>query len=146
MNRHLLFCALLGSLAACTHEAEIQPGSASLAGEVAGTYRTNAYLDLSCVALPAGQMPYAELKPETDSSVTFVYTRLYPNKSTQQIANVSLRRQADVIQLRLANRSIGTLQTDRLFTNNGMEKQGKVLRVTMQSDPQNVLYFSGAKE
>ncbi len=145
MKNRLLFCALAGVLTACQQEADIQPTSTTLAGEVVGTYRTNFYLDPSCVAMSAGQMPYTELKAESDSSVTLVYTRLYPAKTSQFIKHVALSRQPNSIQLRVADSSIGTLQTDRIFTNNGMEKQGKLLRINVQDSRQNGLNFTGFK-
>ncbi|MDB5242883.1 MAG: hypothetical protein JWP57_3508 [Spirosoma sp.] len=145
MNQRLLLCALLASATACQHESDIQPNAPTLAGEVAGTYQTNVYLDPSCVALSASQMPYAELQAESDSTVTLIYTKLYPAKSSQRISNVVLKRQADGIHLRIADSAIGALQTDRIFMNNGMEKQGKLLRISLQNDPQSSLYFVGFK-
>ncbi|GAB4026281.1 hypothetical protein [Spirosoma koreense] len=143
MKNHLLFWALAGVITACQQEAEIQPGTSSLAGEVVGTYRTNVYLDPANVAISISQMPYAELKAETDSSVTMVYTKLYPAKTSQLIEHVSLVRRANGIQLRLADSSIGMLQTDRIFTNNGMEKQGKLLRIGGQTGSSNGVSFTG---
>ncbi|GAB4036249.1 hypothetical protein [Spirosoma jeollabukense] len=145
MTKQLLFCAFVGTLTACQHEADIQPTSTALAAELVGTYHTNSYLDPSYVALSAGQMPYAELKAESDSTVTLVYTKLYPEKASLSLPHVALSRQTNGVQLRLADSSIGTVQTDRVFTNNGMEKQGKLLRLTIQNDPQNILNFSGSK-
>lgn len=145
MKNRLLFCSFIGVMTACQQEADIQPSSSTLAGEVAGTYRTNVYLDPSCVAISSDQMPYTELKAESDSSVTLVYTRQSPAKVSQSIEHVALVRQPTGIQLRVANSSIGTLQTDRIFTNSGMEKQGKLLRVNIQGDPQTSLYFAGFK-
>lgn len=145
MNQRLLLCALLAMATACQHESDIQPNAQTLAGEVAGTYRTNVYLDPSCVALSAGQMPYAQLQAESDSTVTMIYTKLYPAKSSQRFSNIILKRQADGIQLRVVDSSIGTLQTDRIFLNSGMEKQGKLLRISLQNDPLNSFYFTGFK-
>ena len=145
MNRHLLFCALLGLLTACQHEGDIQPAAASLAGEVVGTYHSNFYLDVSCVAIPADKMPYAQIKAESDSSVTLIYTKLYPAKTSRSFEHIKLLRQSAGIQLRMADSTLGTLKTDRIFTDNGMEKQGKLLRVTVQ-DPQNFLYFAGVRQ
>jgi len=146
MKKRLLFFASTGLMLACQRESDIQPTPATLAGEVVGTYRTNVYLDPSCVAIPASQMPYVELKAESDSSVIMVYTKLYPTKTSQSIKHVRVNRQTEGIQLRVANSSLGTLQTDRVFTSNGMEKQGKLLRVSVQNDPQNTLYFAGFRE
>jgi hypothetical protein len=145
MRKQLLFCAFVGAMTACQRETDIQPTSSTLAGEVAGTYRTNVYLDPSRVAIPAGQMPYTELKAESDSSVTLVYSTPYLTKTSQSIQHVQLSRQADLIQLRLADSSIGTLQTDRIFTNSGMAKQGKLLRVSVQTDSKTQLNFAGFK-
>lgn len=139
MKNRLLFCLLAGLLTACQQEAAIQPNLPTLTGEVVGTYRTNFYLDPSCVAMSADQMPYTELKAESDSSVTLIYTRLYPVKFSQFIEHVSVSRQPSGVQFRVADSSIGTLQTDRIFTNNGMEKQGKLLRINVQDN----LYFAG---
>ena len=144
MKKQLLFCSLMGVLTACQQQTDIQPSTSSLAGEVAGTYRTNFYLDVSCVAIPAGQMPYAEVKAESDSSVTLIYTKFSPAKSSRVINHIRLVRQLAGIGLYLADSSVGTLKTDRIFTDNGMEKQGKLLRITVQ-DPQNFLYFAGTR-
>ncbi len=146
MTKRLLLSSLAGLLTACQGEADIQPNSLSLSGEVVGTYRTNLYLDPSYVAIPADKMPYAELKAESDSSVTMIYTKLYPAKFSQSIEHISLRRQPEGFQLRVADSSIGTLQADRIFTNNGMEKQGKLLRLNIENKPQISLYFSGFKQ
>ncbi len=145
MIKRLLFCSLVGTLTACQHEADIQPNASSLAGDVAGTYHTNVYLDPSCVAIPADKMPYAELKAESDSSITLIYTTLYPAKASQSIEHISLYRQPDGVQLRVADLNMGTLQTDRIFTNNGMEKQGKRLQINVGRDSANPVYFSGFK-
>lgn len=143
MNQRLLLFALLGTATACQRETDILPTVQTLAGEVAGTYRTNVYLDPSCVALAADKLPYTELRAESDSTITLTYVNLYPVRSSERVTNVTLRRQADAIHLRVADTSIGTLQTDRIFMNNGMEKQGNLLRVSFQSDPQHPVYFVG---
>ena len=148
MNTRLLFCALLATVTACRQEGDVQPSPASLAEEVAGTYRTNVYLDPSCVAMPTGQMPYAELKRESDSTVTLIYTRPYPNQVVKQIPNVRLSRQPEGILLHIAGSNAGTLATDRVFENNGMEKQGKLLRITLPVDSQETSFpaFAGLKQ
>jgi len=146
MKKQLLFCVLLGSLASCAQEADVQPSTGSLAKEVAGKYQTNFYLDPSCVAIPASQMPYAEIRAESDSSVTMIYTKLYPAKMNRVVGRIRLVRQPAGIDLRLADSIVGTLRTERIFANNGMEKQGQLLRIMMgQTDPQNFLYFAGTR-
>ena len=145
MNPRLLLFALLATATACQRETDILPTAQTLAGEVAGTYRTNVYLDPSCVALATDKLPYTELQVESDSTITLTHVNLYPVRSSKRIPNVALRRQADIIHLRVADTSIGTLQTDRIFMNNGMEKQGNLLRVSFRSNPQRPVYFAGFK-
>ena len=143
MKKRLLLCSLVGMSMACHQEDDVQP-NISLAAEVVGIYRTNVYLDPSCVAIPAGQMPYAELKAESDSSVTLLYTKPYPTKTSQSFEHIRLRRQTDgSIQFRLDKSIIGALQFDRIFTNNGMEKQGRLLRISQPADQLNFVSFSG---
>ncbi len=146
MKKRLLFCALVGTMTACQRDGDIQPTAATLSGEVVGIYRTNFYLDPSCVAISANQMPYTELKVVSDSTVTLVYTKLYPTKTSRFIEHIGLNRQPNGIQLIIGDSSIGTLQTDRVFTDNGMEKQGKLLRINVQNDSQNLLNFAGIKQ
>ncbi len=146
MNKRLLFCSLVGILTACQHEGDIQPTSVSLASEVVGTYRTNFYLDPSCVAISTDQMPYTEIKAQSDSTVILTYTKLSPAKISRSIENVRLNRQANSVQLSLDGSTIGSMQTDRIFTDNGMEKQGKLLRINIQHEPQDFLYFAGIKQ
>jgi hypothetical protein len=141
MNPRLLLFALFAAATACQRESDIQPNAQTLAGEVVGTYRTNVYLDPSGVALSAGQMPYVELQAESDSTVTLIYKERFPDTSSLQVLNVIVKRQANVIQLRQAGLTIGSFQTDRIFLNNGMEKQGKLLRISLQ----NHLDFAGFK-
>lgn len=144
MKKQLLFCSLIGALTACQHESDIQPNTSSLAGEAVGTYRTNFYLDPSYATLSQSQMPYVELKQESDSNVTLLLTRQYPASETQVIPHVLLQRKANGVELRIANTRVGTLQTDRVFTSNGMEKQGQLLRLTAQDS--SVSEFIGVKQ
>ena len=146
MTKRLLFCSLVSVLAACQRETDIQPTASSLANEVVGTYHTNFYLDPANLAIPADQMPFMVLKAETGNSVTLIYTKLYPAKTSQVVEHISLFRQAEGIQLQVDNTIIGTLQTDRIFTNNGMEKQGKLLRLSNNSNGESPLDFVGSQQ
>ncbi|WP_338873679.1 hypothetical protein WBJ53_31145 [Spirosoma sp. SC4-14] len=146
MMKQLLFFVFLGMLTACRHESDILPNATSLAGEVVGTYQTNFFLDPSCAAIPSDKMPFAKVEAESDSAVTLIYTRQYPNRETRRLEHIKLNRQADAVQFNMADSSIGLLQTDRMFMDNGMEKQGKVLRLTMQNSPEAVLFFTGYKQ
>lgn len=143
MKKPLLFCSLMGALSGCYSEANISPSSTSLASKAVGVYRTNFYLDPSSVATPADEMPYTELKAESDSTLSLTYTRFYPTPSSQFIQHVLVRQLSDGVQLELGGSTIGTLKTDRVFTNNGMERQGQLLRLTVPGDSTNTLNFSG---
>ncbi|UFH55277.1 hypothetical protein [Spirosoma sp. KNUC1025] len=141
MKKQLLFCAFVGLMTSCQQDDAIQPNPSTLAAEVVGTYRTNVYLDPSYVAVPSNLLPYAELKTESDSGVALIYTN--PEKSDQVIQHITLSRQANSIQLHAGGSVVGTLQTDRIFTNSGMEKQGKLLRLSVQNTPERTLSFVG---
>lgn len=145
MKKQLLFCAFVGLMTSCQQDDAIQPSSPTLAGEAVGLYRTNVYLDPAYVATASSELPYAELKAESANNVTLIYSTFYPVKAHQSIEHVTLRRESDGIQLSAAGSVIGTLQTDRVFTSNGMEKEGKLLRISMQNDSANGLYFIGSK-
>ncbi|MBD2703997.1 hypothetical protein IC229_25355 [Spirosoma sp. BT702] len=145
MKKQLMFCAFLGTLSACQQEGDIQPSLVTTAGELDGMYQTNFFLDPSNVAAPIGQLPYIQIKAETDSNVTITYTKA-SSRVNLSLNHVIVIRQNDGVLLRLGNTDIGTLQTDRVFTNNGMEKQGKLLRLNYQIDAQNSLNFTGSKE
>ncbi|MBC7571696.1 MAG: hypothetical protein H7319_18495 [Spirosoma sp.] len=147
MKKQLLFYLLLGSLAACTQENDVQPSPNTLAGEVSGAYRTNPYVDPSCVAIPASQMPVVTLRPESDGIVSLVYAYQFPKPGSQQLTGIQLSRRADnAVQLTHGNVVLGTVQIDRVFTNNGMEKQGRLLRINALDTQPNVPYFTGVKE
>lgn len=145
MNKQLLFCALVASLTACQQDGDIEPSKSSLIEDVAGTYHTNVFLDPSSVAVLDNEMPYAELKAESDSTVTVTYTKLSPAQEIKQIQHVNISRQADTIFLKVDGITIGTLQPDRVFTNSGMEKQGRLLRLSIQQEDNNALNFAGAR-
>lgn len=141
--KHLILSALLLGLAACGRGTDIAP---TLASEVAGSYQTNGFLDVLCVSLPPNKMPTAALKSQSDAVVTLTYQQSYPVQQTRIIDNVLLQRQADnSIQLLSAGSVIGTVRTDRVFSSNGMEQQGLVLRVQATTAGATV-YFTGSKE
>lgn len=144
MKKQLLFCLLLSSFAACRQENDVQPSPRTLADEVSGLYRTNPFVNPSCVAIPASQMPTITLRPESDGVVSLVYASYFPKPGSQRLTGVLLSRRADsAVQLTLGNVVLGVVQTDRVFTNNGMEKQGELLRVNTQPD---IPYFAGVKD
>ncbi|MEZ0543009.1 hypothetical protein [Fibrella arboris] len=145
MKKALLFSTLVFLSAACSRSNDVAP---TLAGEVSGTYLTNGFLDILCIALPANQMPAVTLTPETDAAVTLTYLRKYPTAQSQTFTHLQLTRLTDnSIQLAQQGQVIGTVQTDRAFNSNGMERQALVLRVQANTtDPQTAITFTGAKE
>ncbi len=147
MKQPLLFCLLLSSLVACTQENDVQPSPGTLADEVSGMYRTNPYLNPSCVATPSNQMPVVMLRPESDGVVSLVYAYQFPKPGNHQLTGVLLSRRADnAVQLTHGSVVLGTIQTDRVFTNNGMEKQGKLLRIDAPDAQPDMPYFAGVKD
>ncbi|XWW47740.1 hypothetical protein JYG30_09960 [Fibrella sp. USSR17] len=145
MKQALLFSTLLLVTAACGRSNDVAP---TLASEVSGTYLTNGFLDYLCIALPPDKMPTATLTPETDAAVTLTYLTKYPATKAQTFTHLQLKRMADnSIQLSQQGQVLGTVQPDRAFNANGMERQALVLRVqTNASDPQTAITFTGAKE
>ncbi|GAA4449175.1 hypothetical protein GCM10023189_08240 [Nibrella saemangeumensis] len=143
MKNRLLLFAFTGLLAACRQE--IEPESVTLADRLSGTYQTNSFLDVLCIALPPDKMPVADLKVESDSEVTLTVRRFFPVADTQTLRKVKLQPLADhSVRLLYQSEEIGTYQTDRVFTNSGMETQGNVLRISRAAgDPQTSLYFTG---
>lgn len=145
MKKALLFSALLFLTAACSPGNDVAP---TLAGEVSGTYLTNGFLDYLCIALPPNQMPTATLTPETDATVSLTYLQKYPEVKSLVFSHLQLTRLPDNrVELTRQGQVIGTIQTDRAFNTNGMERQALVLRVQASiSDQQAVILFTGAKK
>lgn len=131
-------------LTGCQQTNDIEPQS--LARSVAGTYKTNAFVNPLFVALTDKQLPQLLVKPETDSTVILVYTKSYPTKTTQQLAHVLLQRSGDVVTLKQEGKIIGSWQWDRVFTGNGMETQANVLQLANQSGQDNSPSFTGYRE
>lgn len=142
MLRTLLFCTVLFALAACGRENDITP---TLAGEVAGNYKTNGFLDYLCIALSTDQMPVVSISHESASTVSILYQQAYPTSRTIALKGVSLKRLADnSIELSQQGDALGTVRTDRAFNNNGLERQALVLRVQRQQGDDS-FSFTGAK-
>ena len=120
----------------------------TLAGEVAGSYQTNSYLDVSCVALPANQMPAVGVRQESDMAVTITYQRTYPVTQLMTLKNVQLVRLSNQqIKLIYAGTDIGTAQMDRAFSSSGMESQAMVLRLSQLTGPEADRFaFVGSKQ
>lgn len=131
-------------LTGCQQTNDIEPQS--LARSVAGTYKTNAFVNPLFVELTTGQLPQLLVKPETDSTVTLIYTQFHPTKLTQELSHVLLQRKGDVVTLEQAGRAIGSWQWDRVFTSNGMETQANVLQLTNQSSQDSSLSFTGYRD
>ncbi|MBO0939748.1 hypothetical protein J2I47_24595 [Fibrella sp. HMF5335] len=143
MIRILLLGTLVFTTMSCGRDTDIAP---TMASEVTGRYQTNGFLDVLCVALPANKMPTATINIQSDAVVTLTYQQVYPTEQTHVIPNIALKRQADnSIQLSSGGSVVGTVSTDRVFSNNGMERQGLVLRIQAVSAGTRVS-FTGSKE
>ncbi|MBO0932679.1 hypothetical protein [Fibrella aquatilis] len=145
MSRILLLSTVLFAMTACSRGTDVAP---TLAGEVAGSYQTNGYLDVSCVALPATQMPAVGIRQESDVAVTITYQRQYPVAQTFTLPHVQLQRLVDQrVKLVYAGEDIGTAQMDRAFSSNGMESQAMVLRLSRLAGPESDRFvFIGSKQ
>ena len=131
--------------AGCQPSNEIMPEITPASGEVTGNYQTNGYLDLQTIPLSTGQLPTADVKAQSDSEITLTLNQHYPAVQQTTLRNVILRRQPDSsILLNYQGQVIGSYQTDRIFTNSGMEAQGKVLRIN-SADRTKPLVFIGYK-
>lgn len=135
---------LAGLLTSCQQGADIEPQSLSQA--VAGTYKTNAFVNPLFVALHTDQIPHLVVKPETDSTVTLIYNQFSPSKVTQQLTQVVLQRQGETIFLKQNGKPIGSWQWDRVFTSNGVETQTNVLQLAKQVSQDSSVSFTGYRE
>ena len=144
MNKQRLLGLML-VLAGCQPEKDITPDLAPAIVEVTGKYQTNGYLDLLTITLPTEQLPTADVKAQSDSEVTLTLHQYYPATRHIILEHVGLARQSDSsIRLSYQGQVIGSYQTDRLFTNSGMEAQGKVLRISKTGD-ESPMVFVGYK-
>ncbi|CCH56265.1 hypothetical protein BN8_05587 [Fibrisoma limi BUZ 3] len=130
MKTQLLLFVLLGGLVACQKDGDVQP--TSLASEVAGTYQTNRFIDVLTLPIPSDKTTTVELKAESANEVTMIVTRRFPAPETWTLTHAVLSRQQDQsIAITAQGIQVGSLQQDRVFTDNGMETQGRVLRIRL---------------
>ncbi|RIV27535.1 hypothetical protein DYU11_04315 [Fibrisoma montanum] len=131
MKTQLLFFGLLSGLVACQNDGDIQP-TTTLASEVVGTYQTNQFIDVLTLPVPSDKMPTVELKAESANEVTLIVTKRFPSRETWTLTHAVLSRQPDQsIAITAQGVPVGTLQKDRVFMDNGMEIQGRVLRIRL---------------
>ncbi len=135
---------LTGWLTGCQQTTDVEPQS--LSRTVAGTYKTNAFVNPLFVALHADQMPKLTVKVETDSTVTLIYRQFSPTKVTQQLTQVLLQRRGETLTLKQAGKLIGSWQWDRVFTSNGMETQTNVLQLAKQVSQDSSVSFTGYRD
>lgn len=136
MKQLIIFITLLG-LMACQSNTDVAPALAT--SEIAGTYQTNAFLDYRYLALPASQMPTVTLRATATNTLTLVWNQSLPKAGVQTLVGITLVQQPDQgIELMQAGQVIGSIKTNRVFTDSGMETQGKLLRLSTLN-----LTFSG---
>lgn len=145
MRNRLLLLVITGLMASCRQE--IEPEAATPAARLSGTYQTNGFLDVLCIALPSDKMPVAELRADSDSEVTVTIRRFFPAPETKTLKKVALQVQNDQsVWLLYQGKLIGSYQTDRIFTSSGMEIEGNVLRINKSTDDsQQSFVFTGYK-
>ena len=126
--KQLLLSGLLLSLIACQSSTDVSPLSASDA--VVGTYQTNPFLDYTRLTLSTGQMPVVSIRPAADNTLTLTITQAVPTATVRAITGVvAVWHDDQRTNLIYKGQVIGSVQTGRAFTVNGMETQGKLLRL-----------------
>lgn len=75
-----------------------------------GEYRTNASLDLSCVAITdARQLPQLAVTQKSDGTYTLTRTDFFPSKQTTELQNVTVQVKPDTLLIFWGNQKIGRL-------------------------------------
>ena len=91
----------------CTNES---PAPSTDITRLQGEYRTNASLDLSCVAITdERQLPQLSITQQTDGSYRLVRTDFYPAKRTTELRNVTVQAKPDTLLILRDNQKIGSL-------------------------------------
>ncbi len=89
-----------------------------------GEYRTNASLDLSCVAISdARQLPQLAVIQKSDGTYTLTRTDFFPSKHTTELPNVTVQVKPDTLLIFRKNQKIG-----RLFLGTWRDFSGKKVR------------------
>jgi hypothetical protein len=89
-----------------------------------GEYRTNASLDLSCVAITdARQLPQLAVTQKSDGTYTLTRTDFFPSKQTTELQNVTVQVKPDTLLIYRKNQKIG-----RLFVGTWSDFSGKKVR------------------
>lgn len=112
MKKAFTLALLAGSLLAafmqsCTNDS---PAPSTDITQLQGEYRTNASLDLSCVAITdERQLPQLSITQQTDGSYRLVRTDFSPAKRTTELRNVTVQPKPDTLLILRDNQKIGSL-------------------------------------
>ena len=91
----------------CTNDS---PAPATDITRLKGEYRTNASLDLSCVAITdERQLPQLSITQQTDGRYLLVRTDFSPSKRTTELSNVTVQSKPDTLVIFRNNKKIGSL-------------------------------------
>ena len=95
------------STQSCTNDS---PAPSTDITRLQGEYRTNASLDLSCVAISdERQLPQLSVTQQTDGSYRLIRTDFYPSKRTSELRNVTVQAKLDTLLILRENQKIGSL-------------------------------------
>lgn len=91
----------------CTRDS---PAPSTDITQLQGEYRTNASLDLSCVAITdERQLPQLSIIRQPDGSYRLIRTDFSPSKRTTELRNVTVQAKPDTLSLLWQNQKIGSL-------------------------------------
>lgn len=91
----------------CTHDS---PAPSTDITRLQGEYRTNASLDLSCVAITdARQLPQLSITQQTDGSYRLIRTDFSPSKRATELRDVTVQAKPDTLLILRENQKIGSL-------------------------------------
>lgn len=78
--------------------------------QLQGEYRTNASLDLSCVAITdERQLPQLSITQQTDGSYRLIRTDFSPSKRTTELSKVTVQAKPDTLLIFRDSQKIGSL-------------------------------------
>lgn len=128
MKQIVLFTVFMGAVA-CQPSANVTP--VLPISEMVGAYKTNGFLDYRCLTLSASQMPVVTLQVTGSNKLTLTFSQAIPQANRQIFKDLTITQQSDQrYEFRQGNRVIGSLQMGRVFTDSGMETQGKLLQLS----------------
>lgn len=139
MKKAFALLLLTGSFLAiftqsCTNDS---PAPSTDVTRLQGEYRTNASLDLSCVAITdERQLPQLSITQQTDGRYLLVRTDFLSSKRTTELSNVTVQSKLDTLLIFRDNQKIGSLYlgTWRDFSGKKIREVAAPLLVVAMND------------